>query len=765
MPLVANSRWLGEHPHVAISADLLDQVSALIPSLSPDMQCRVFPTLKNVEAYLQLTRQTLTAEVLRNKEQTRSLCEGFIGAAYSPIFQGQSLAAACRQGKTLLTLVNRLGLSDPEALRVKRFSAYVLTPDVTEWMSRFEIVGLDEDAKWLWRGWTTPNKAGRVCGFDLYGVYARLGREFTQRLFEALRKALLGSRSASIHGVAEFCQFIASLPPEIQASHFDDPYFVDDFFVQFIRYFFSTVLGRGLKIESQLSHWNYGFLHFANKYLFDQVMTHPARPLPHAPRMYRGCMPRISTNDHGTSISTTLLTHIPLEISDSSAREMLFNQIQTDFDRIVAWARVETELLWAAHQRRLELAPRGTIRHVYTLGGERKRRLGLTCPTNPDWLANAAATYEANGHFGARAHAEKIFPAPMIDTSRKLGLPVDGALLPHAALLVAMDPKITCAFLEELELYDRHGKQTGFVELDGVCYLVGRKRRRGPRLAQQEIALSDSTKEIVEQVIQLTSPLRNYLRRCKSSHWRKLFLTVSSVAGMPHMQNFSAQTSTKLDDLASRFITALGLNEHDALDIAKRFSLRALRASAGVIVYLRTKSVTDMARALGHNVCSPNLLDHYLPRPIQVFFQDRWIRIFQSALICEAMKDSDYLLESSPFQTMDELDAFLGKHALKQIPKHIIDPDDPVDIEGSAPESTKVVFGISNGVMTALLSLELAVRAAVRRPSGRAVYWSGVAHRLCEYLATLDDRPDLTKCLKWAREHASANAFGEFIYG
>lgn len=93
-------------------------------------------------------------------------------------------------------------------------------------------------------------------------------------------------------------------------------------------------------------------------------------------------------------------------------------------------------------------------------------------------------------------------------------------------------------------------------------------------------------------------------------------------------------------------------------EFLERVSLTSLRASCGVAVYLRTKDVTEMAKALGHAKYDPSLLGRYLPEAILAFFQTRWIRIFQRSFICEAMKDSPYLLEATTFETMDELHVF-----------------------------------------------------------------------------------------------------------
>src|SRR5262249_4299956 len=144
--------------------------------------------------------------------------------------------------------------------------------------------------------------------------------------------------------------------------------------------------------------------------------------------------------------------------------------------------------------------------------------------------------------------------------------------------------------------------------------------------------------------------------------WRYLFLT--SGKGFTPARMCSQYAQARRRNPKGSFFDALKSPTSDislerAEKLSARFNLGAVRASKGVLVYLETRSVKEMAKALGHKKYSPKTLSHYLPAPIFDFFQSRWIRIFQQGMIVEAMKESALLLEATEFRTMAEFHEFM----------------------------------------------------------------------------------------------------------
>ncbi len=221
--------------------------------------------------------------------------------------------------------------------------------------------------------------------------------------------------------------------------------------------------------------------------------------------------------------------------------------------------------------------------------------------------------------------------------------------------------------------------------------------------------------------------------------------------------------------LADRFSRVLSISADEAASLAFRFSLAALRASAGVIVYFKTKSVRDMATALGHAKYDMKLLDRYLPKVIRQFFEDRWIRIFQTGVIVQALEGSQYQLEASGFKTIKELDEFLLNHAIK-LPKsrdtasNATSERNPWAV-GALDSPREAIFGLNEEILTTLISLDLASASADRQLTPRARYWVETGRALLPYVELAgSNRPDIQTYLKRARLRADARLVEHIAY-
>ncbi len=170
-----------------------------------------------------------------------------------------------------------------------------------------------------------------------------------------------------------------------------------------------------------------------------------------------------------------------------------------------------------------------------------------------------------------------------------------------------------------------------------------------------------------------------------------------------------------------------------------------------------------MSKALGHTRYNPKLISHYLPKEIQTFFQERWVRIFQRSLICESLKDSQYFLEATSFQSIEELDRFLNNYALKDIPNHLQDPENKKD---NLRDSDKLFISVDVNILTILISLQKAVEQALKpeRVVDKALYWC----RFCALLTKkIEDGYDmqLKDHLYKARKRVDPRQIGKLIYG
>lgn len=778
-PIIQDIKVYSDYPFEAIDAitlALLQRAAFCFPN-NGDI-CR--PIVVALECFLQITGQSLRTTILCDVG-FKSTCLAFIGALCSQRFFVAHPKLQYKRVYTFHMLLKYAKLELPElAVPQIHISTTGPTEFVRNCIRAFEQLEQDSEKVWLWRAWPSTNRTGRRTWFPLYFVYKRLGRDFTERFHKACYEYFSGRKCHRIPALPELVKYIHQYPEELTPEHLVSSAFVTRFWRDFFVYYMRTGHAAGTEITLLVTNWRNEFLFFIREFLVPSgLFGEPYGSLPSPePRKKLGHQTHISKTADGIAVKNKLITPVPLQTTDSEAMEILFRQIEEDFNLIKDWATWATVDIWRRYLRRLALAPIGKVRKVFPSGsfihyapGETKQSQ-LNDPKNPEYLQNAAATF---AHYGFLSSQEsdlisRLFPPPRNQTAIELALPTTGTLLPHCVLLVANHPKITPSFLEKFELYDKHGQRVGLQKTDSGYVLDGRKDRKGPIDGQQVVLLTPETTRIVFQIILLTNPLRKYLRKCSDDSWRNLLLTSQQGFAYPMpIKRLATDTSHthRLEALAESLGNVSKLPYEARLKYVQRFSLPAVRAQSAVLIYLTERSAAKMSEALGHKKYSPRLLDRYLPQPIRDFFQERWIRIFQTGIIVEALKDSPHLLRASGFDNMEELDNFLLKHVLRTI--NVSSESPSKSAEDSARRhkvaQKEVIFGLTPEILTAMIGLQLSVRRASGTVSGKAKYWAGITELLLEHLESdLCIRKDLKSYLLEAKSTASPNHFADIIY-
>lgn len=774
--IIRNTAAYGDYPFEGIDSLALLQLQRAFAGLKLSYQVkRVSGLLRCLECYLQVTDQQISEASLLNVKSFSILLKRFMGALNSDRLIESSIQWKYTMSRLYLDMLEELKHDIP-TIKIPEININFgfIAPELKHLANEFNTASLNEEKVWLWRGWHSINRNGAVSMMPLYPIYKRLGKEFTQNFFEVCDQYYRTRKNVNVAFIRPMAMFIDKYPGPLTSNDFLRPEFAGhfwrDLFVFYVRNGYAD--GTGLPITSIISLWRNGFLQFIKDYLIPSgLFVEPWGELPSpASKTVRGSRTNIKTTPQGHEIKTKLLTHIPLHVSDEEALHLLFKQIEADVQEVINWAEWSCGDIWRRYQRRLYLATIGTVRVIIENGAKGENQW-LTDRKNPDYLANAAATFGFYGFLTAKqASLDILYPRPLNNIAAELALPIADALLPHCMLLVAEHPAITSSFLVKLEVFDKNGKLTGFAETDVGFQLVSHKDRRGPRLAQQIISLTPRTTEIVRQILALTEPLRDYLRKQGDDQWRYLLLTSKQGFGYPQRVSslaISASQCKQRDRLVESFGNTSKLSSDERIDLVNRLSLQTLRASCGVLVYLKTRSTEKMAKALGHAVYRPGLLEHYLPKLILDFYQERWIRIFQTGIIVEALKESPRLLEASNFTSMDELDQFLSHHALRLIPQHLISADEKATASECVHpvQHNEVLFGVNTGILTALISLQLAVESAQEPVNAKATYWAGISRRLVSYIELeLSDRTDLQGYLRFALGHVNPTKLAGMLY-
>jgi hypothetical protein len=633
-----------------------------------------------------------------------------------------------------------------------------LSDSLLPYIDSFESAKYDGDTLYHWKGWWSSNLEGRPVFFHLHDAYHRLGRRFTSSLFEALDTDHRKRRDRSHKFARPFSEFVGQYEVAISEAHLRDPEFVAQMWHDFFSFYAESRHEKGNQVTTIMTAWQSAGRRFVEGLESTGFVVKPEGGLLVVPsKSKRGAHTNLRKTADGTEVKARLLTEVPLHFTDSEAMEVLFNDINRDIDLIEQWAQTAFETSRQAVKHRSELAASGTPRIVQKFGVNTKGHKFLVDKNNPDAMANISATFEMHGYL-TKQDARTALLYPIAEAPRLLGLPTPGAFLPHLALLVRDHPKITPSFLEKLELFNRAGQKTGYTSTGGGSYLNGAKDRAG---VWQEIPLTPRGIEVVDSLIEMTRPLRDYLRDRGDDSWRFLLLTTGRGFSYPtRALNLSAwciderQCARRVDEAEE----ACRIERAEAENLMSRFTLSALRASVGISIYLDTGSVQKMAQALGHAEYSPKLLEHYLPVSILEFFQSRWIRLFQTGMIVYAMKGSDLLLEASGLKSTEALNAFLEKHSFKPLQQQ---PQ-----KSKKRDVDRVLVGIDEQVLSVLLEVQRSVQLAADKASGVAKYWASLTKNLIDYIETPGNgREELQAALEKAREKPSGLSFQRLVAG
>lgn len=372
-------------------------------------------------------------------------------------------------------------------------------------------------------------------------------------------------------------------------------------------------------------------------------------------------------DEQGNAFNSKLVTHVPLSYDDDQAMVAILESIESDIEHVAATCRQLVDATMANFKRRKQLAILGAVKQPDQGKGGLKM-------TNE---ANQCATWEHYGYDSPKKNYVSFLGVcgAAATFANNFGLLTTYTLYPFLYLLVEQHPKITESWLTSFVLYDKNGKASGYRQSGSIWIAESYKLRKGKSDAQVRIELNKASKELFDNIIALTARARQHLKDNNDDSWRFLLLGSNSGLSAPYriktLRTFSS--STLRDSPHGKAIVQPSKNTdaERAEKILNNLSLTTFRASCGVRTYLRTRSVKAMSEALGHKEYNPKLLSHYLPEPILRYFQARWVRIFQNALVYEAMKDSEYLLEALDFGE-EELQAFLQNHKLKPLPEHVM---------------------------------------------------------------------------------------------
>lgn len=695
----------------------IDLFHQAIPAPEPTKNNYPRLLINLLDCYLGVTRQSISFISLSNNS-TNEIFTGFVGALWSDSFVRYSDITRCSYTRLFCHGLKSISVKIPSII-----SEIDKKDAIAAWEGR-ETCQLNRE---YYHGWQVSGKTGFHKNLRLAWIWNHLGPDVARRIHNAASDYVQGYRNLENHTpiLNEIFYYIEIKCPHICKDDLADSLYTTTLIEGFCRTFFERQDSENHCMETAKKRWNDAVDFLEASLVGSGVFAKPYRKFPYIPPSRKhGSETKISVSEEGVYVKDNLITEVPLHITDEEAITLLFHTIHDDANTVIKWAQTQADNIY---KRCVENGTKfdhmdfdlncQAIKQKYKARGSRKETLGE--------LAN------------------------------QFGLPTSYALEPFMFLLINENPKITEAFLITLELYNKRGDLVGLEHPDSGTHLVGYKRRNGRGRAQQKILLNQKSKLLVDQIIEITDPLRKFLKAKGDDNYRYLFL--SCIRGFSYPQAVSGSLASHSKAAFNNRVDQLldiknKWDQQQARNLALRLSLTKFRATRGVQIYLETRSVKAMSEALGHAKYKPDLLSHYLPEPILLFFQSRWVRIFQKGIICEAMKDSHLLLRASNFKTMEDLDLFLLKHTFELLP----------DSENNElEESSQVYISIDQSILTALLSLESAVESAIKEVTPKALYWA----KFSSCLKTEIEKNSYDKDMSSALDHAKSNIDTSMVDG
>ncbi|MFL9957680.1 MULTISPECIES: hypothetical protein [Paraburkholderia] len=684
----------------------------------------------------------LSSQIAFATERFKSLQSLFYGALGSERFINVSRATRTSWAHTFQKLIVRLSDETPVM-----FSDHIQTycsEIPPELVTAFEQVDLDNNAVKRLSPFLLTPKSGIDYNVPLSDMPPVLGDAFTEAFHDGLRAiAAPKAKDTALRDFgATFARFVrhqAAIGKTLTVGQLRDPTFVQLWLVDFMEYHFMKMVRRQTLVqEGTLPSLQKLWSRYANywKSLADKgVVAAPASAFPEGnPKLladtavaHRKLIP--AADGTTTLVTQKLIVPVPLDVTDEEATLLVFKHLKTAFDTTQSWLREHVDKFFSDYDRGVELANTvkslSPIKEFNKLGYKKRKELrGIA-------LAVKYFKSEHDGYVDTSGNDTPIYPhraardgPPKELVSRYLGLPSRRDAMAFMAYLATLDGRFSESALSDATLLDANGNRINAVETDaGLTLTVLKERDAGD--GWHHVILKGDAADYVRRWIQLTTPLRTYMKDHDIPGWQNLFIYVGNPLG-------PAGYFGRASNVSSWFQQFAKANKQHLGPLSNQITIARIRSSRGVLVFLETMDLARMARELGND--SETSLRHYLPDSLWEYFATRWLRIFQNLLIVEATKGTPYMQRALHFHSAAEMDEFLKNHALASLLPEDQSPYEQTDSERGISE---VMVAASPGLFGTLLSLSAAVDSAEeagRQLTGQAVYWSEFMKRLKNYI-------------------------------
>lgn len=676
MPTKLNTQILSQFPFKALSEHHLSLFDAHKSSLPEGLAGVSGRTLRVIDAFLYSTKTKLTLRSFNSEKAINSLVRQIVIFIYQRL--DGSLLHRYNYCSYVMRLFESIAKDSGISLQKIALSKNKVNPEIMPYIET--SLDIDERRLDFYEGWVVVDNNGGSIDIEMSYIREAYGELATKKVFEAFKKFARANKRYTVtthskHLKGLFSFFINLTDSfhelELMLNHKNA--------VKYLAVIFSLELKKHIELGMDGAAfcvaWRAKMALYSDCLVRHGVFKESLYPLP-KPRFkkqkgVKGTRNIISDVDDQSSgiFNNKLLTKIPLNFSDNKAIAEIIKDVSRDVSHVVYVCEKVIEHNYSRLKRFQEYSKQATPKKLSEMRNysSLEKREYVACATFAKYLWNAPG--KPGGYTAFLGYRDKT---PYL--TKLLCIPTLHILYPLLLRLVYEHPEITESWLLNWQLYDGKGNLSGVIKSGKSTLIRSVKMRRGMPLAEQSIKLNDTSERIVEMLLEHTELARRYLRANDDDDYR--FVLIEAKFGAKPSR---AEGITNLKKLKARSFFTRRLKSSTpyasscrATSIFKAISISRMRASAGVEVFLKTNSVRKMCDALGHKEPRSDLVSSYLPEPILKFFKDRWVRIFQNALVFEAMKDSDYLHEAIDL-TPESLTEFLQNHRLPKMNGHLWD--------------------------------------------------------------------------------------------
>jgi hypothetical protein len=676
MTNLINTKILSQFPFKVLSEPQQATFEEHKLSCTNKVQENYHLVLKILDAYLYSTEQQLTLKSFNSSSEINRYLLSVIGFIYKRL--DGSLIHKYNYSSYMVQVFSHVAKKANVALAAPVLSKVKVHADVQKILDSSS--GVNDEKLSFFSGWFLEDNTGNKISVEFSFIREAYGDKVAQQLFSALSRFCRKNKEQTVqtnikHFKGLFRYFIKLADDFATLKQYLQPSLTVNYLSVIFNIELKSHIDNGFNGSAFVKAWSIKMSIYRECLITYSIFDEPIFPLP-VPRFRQAITLSGSHNSAGKSegkssgiFNNKLLTKIPLERTDKQAIKEVIKDIRRDIGHVIGISERASDINYS-RLRRFEqnaalAAPKelGEVIDYHSIDQKRE----IACATFNHYLwAHPGKKGGYSTFLGYRDQTEYL--------NKLLCTPTYHVLYPLLLSLVHEHPKITDSWLLNWRFYDDGGKPLGYVKVKDGWVIRSVKKRRGSENAEQIIPLNDTSKVIVERIVEHTKLARAFLKQQGNNDYQYMLLIASLEKAPAKLKGI---TNLKKITSSSVFTRSLSLpsshvSKERAQEVASMLTISRLRSSSGVEVFLKTNSVKKMCEALGHKEERADLVNRYLPLPILKYFKDRWIRIFQNAIVYEAMKESKYLhkaIDISP----EALDEFLENHRLNSMHGHIRD--------------------------------------------------------------------------------------------